>query len=95
MGAVFLNIGIVAVLIVLEAIFVAAEISLVSLRESQVKALADRGARGRRVANLVADPNRFLGAVQLGVTLTAILSSAFGAEKLTERRARILARVSA
>ena len=90
MGAVFLNVGIVAVLILLEAVFVAAEISLVSLRDSQVKGLADRGPRGRRVANLVADPNRFLGAVQLGVTLTAILSSAFGAEKLTEPTQRQL-----
>ena len=92
MGAVLINVGIVAVLIVLEAVFVAAEISLVSLRESQVKALAERGARGRRVAHLVADPNRFLGAVQLGVTLTAILSSAFGAEKLTEPSQRQLER---
>lgn len=92
MGAVLVNVGIVAVLIVLEAIFVAAEISLVSLRDSQVKAMAERGARGRRVAHLVADPNRFLGAVQLGVTLTAILSSAFGAVTLTDSAQRALER---
>lgn len=70
-------------LILLEGVFVAAEIALVSLREGQVKALAEQGRRGQRVARLVATPNRFLAAVQLGVTLTALLSSAFGAVTLS------------
>jgi len=69
---------VVGVLILIEALFVAAEIALVSLRESQVRALGEDGRRGRRVADLVSNPNRFLGAVQIGVTTTAILVSAFG-----------------
>jgi putative hemolysin len=92
MAAVLVNVGIVAVLIVIEAVFVAAEISLVSLRESQVRNLAERGRRGRRVQKLVSEPNRFLGTVQLGVTLTAILSSAFGAVTLTDSFQRTLER---
>jgi putative hemolysin len=62
--------------------FAAAEIALVSLRESQVKALSERGRRGRRLARLVADPNRFLAAVQVGVTLAGFFSAAFGATML-------------
>jgi putative hemolysin len=54
------------------------------LRESQVRALAESGRRGAIVARLVADPNRFLAAVQIGVTSTALLSSAFGAVTLSE-----------
>jgi magnesium and cobalt exporter, CNNM family len=69
---------VLAVLVLVEALFVAAEIALVSLRESQVRGLADANRRGRRVAELVSNPNRFLGAVQIGVTTTAILVSAFG-----------------
>ncbi|HEU5033748.1 MAG TPA: hemolysin family protein [Mycobacteriales bacterium] len=69
---------VVIALVLVEALFVAAEIALVSLRESQVRALADKGGRGQRVAELVSNPNRFLGAVQIGVTTTAILVSAFG-----------------
>lgn len=72
-------VAVVFALILLEGLFVAAEISLVSLREQQVAALAARGRRGARVAHLVADPNRFLAAVQLGVSFTALLSSAYGA----------------
>src|SRR5205823_15005915 len=62
----------------IEALFVAAEMALVTLRESQVRALAERGRRGRRLQRLVQNPNRFLSAVQIGVTLTALGSSAFG-----------------
>jgi putative hemolysin len=69
---------IVLVLVAVEALFVAAEIALVSLRESQVRALAERSKRGARVQDLISNPNRFLGAVQIGVTTTAILVSAFG-----------------
>ena len=85
-----LSVLVVVVLILVEAVFVAAEISLVSLRESQVAALAGTGPRGRRVARLVRDPNRFLAAVQIGVTLTALLSSAFGAITLSSKLAHAL-----
>jgi len=79
-----LYVGIVLVLILIEGVFVAAEIALVSLREGQVRALAETGRRGAAVAKLTSDPNRFLAAVQIGVTSTALLSSAFGAVTLSE-----------
>ena len=37
------------------------------------------------MARLVKDPNRFLATVQIGVTLTALLSSAFGAVTLSDQ----------
>jgi len=87
-----LNIGIVLLLIAIEGIFVAAEIALVSLREGQVRALAEGGRRGAAVARLTSDPNRFLAAVQIGVTSTALLSSAFGAVTLSSEAKRFLVR---
>jgi len=75
---------IVLALIVIEALFVASELALVSLRDSQVRRIAERGRRGAAVAKLVSDPNRFLAVVQIGVTLTALLSSAYGAVTLSE-----------
>jgi putative hemolysin len=84
---IWLNVLIVAVLVLIEAVFVAAEMALVSLREGQVNTLAERSRRGERVKRLVSDPNRFLSAVQIGVTTTALLSSAFGAVTLTESAA--------
>jgi putative hemolysin len=72
----------IAALIVLGAIFVAAEIALVSLRESQIKQIATRGKRGAKVASVASNPNRLLATLQVGVTVTGFLSAALGADRL-------------
>jgi len=77
-----ISIAIVLGLIALGGIFVAAEIALISLRESQVKQISGKGKRGARVAKLASNPNRFLAAVQVGITLCGFLSAALGAEQL-------------
>ena len=77
-----ISIAIVLGLIALGGIFVADEIALISLRESQVKQISGKGKRGARVAKLASNPNRFLAAVQVGITLCGFLSAALGAEQL-------------
>ena len=57
--------------------------SLVSLRDSQISQLAHRGKRGQLVAKLTSNPNLFLSAVQVGVTLSGFLAAAF-ADKLSD-----------
>jgi len=76
------DLGIVALLIALGGLVVAAEIALISLRDSQVKQMASQGKRGAKVAQLASNPNRLLGAVQIGVTFSGFLSAALGAERL-------------
>src|SRR5487761_2061064 len=85
--SVWLDVAVVVALVLVEGLFVAAELALVSLREGQARALAQRSRRGQKVVKLVTNPNRFLAAVQLGVTLTALLSSAFGAVTLSKHAA--------
>ena len=87
MNSVWVNVAVVAALILISGIFAAAEMALVSLRESQVQTLAHRGSRGRAIAKLTANPNRFLSAVQIGVTLAGFLSAAFGGATLSEAMA--------
>ncbi len=82
LGALLTDIGVVAALILLAALFVAAEIALISLRDSQVRQMATRGRRGARVAALSENPNRFLAAAQVGVTVCGFLSAALGAERI-------------
>ncbi|MGK5114198.1 MULTISPECIES: hemolysin family protein [unclassified Geodermatophilus] len=84
MSDVWLNIVMVVVFVLVGGAFAGAEIALVSLRESQVRAMSERGRRGRTVARLLGDPNRFLAAVQVGVTLAGFFSAAFGASTLAE-----------
>jgi len=80
-----LDILIVLVFIVIGGIFNAAEVSMISLRQSQVEHLAaTRGRNGQRLEKLVSDPTQFLAAVQIGVTVATMLSSAFGAATVSE-----------
>jgi putative hemolysin len=81
---VWLNIVMVVVFVLIGGVFSGAEIALVSLRESQVRAMADTGRRGQAVQKLLSDPNQFLAAVQVGVTFAGFFSAAFGASTLSE-----------
>jgi putative hemolysin len=82
LASLFLDLATIAGLIVLASFFVAAEIALISLRDSQVRQIASRGKRGARVAALAEHPNRLLAAVQIGVTVSGFLSAALGADQL-------------
>jgi len=74
--------AIVLLFTIVGGVFAAAETALITLRDSQVKKLAATGRRGRRLEKLMLDPNRFLGAVQVGVTLAGFLSAGYGASKI-------------
>ena len=76
------DILIVLLIVFVGGFFAAAEMALVSLREGQVRAISQRGKRGQRAARLAQDPNRFLSAVQIGVTTATLLSGTFGAATL-------------
>jgi putative hemolysin len=78
----FLNLGLVVVFVLVGGVFAATEIALVSLRGSQLTQLEHRGARGARVAAVARDPNRFLAAVQIGVTVAGFFSAAYGGSTL-------------
>jgi putative hemolysin len=84
MNDTLLNIVLILVFVMIGGVFAAAEMALVSLRDSQIKALSHRGRRGEIVAKVAANPNRFLSAVQIGVTLMGFLSAAFGGATLAD-----------
>src|ERR671926_889626 len=75
----------VAALILLNAFFVAAEYGLVTSRRTRIEELGHEGnRRAKRVLDLVADPPRFIAAMQLGVTLTSLGIGALGEHALTK-----------
>lgn len=84
MNETLLNIVLIFIFVLIGGVFAAAEMALVSLRESQVKSISQRGKRGETVARVAANPNRFLSAVQIGVTLMGFLSAAFGGATLAD-----------
>jgi putative hemolysin len=84
MNETLLNIVLIFIFVLIGGVFAAAEMALVSLRESQLKSISLRGRRGETVARVAANPNRFLSAVQIGVTLMGFLSAAFGGATLAD-----------
>ena len=76
------DIGLVLLFIGVAGLFVAAEIALISLRESQIRQLEGTSKRGDRVVALAKNPNRFLAAAQVGITFLGFLSAALGSERL-------------
>ena len=81
---------IVLIFILIGGFFASAELALVSLREGQVQRLATRGRRGRRLAIVAANPNRFLAAGQVGVTLAGFISAGFGGAEIAPMIAPVL-----
>jgi putative hemolysin len=92
MGDNFVEIGIIVLLVLLNAVFVAAEIALVSIRPSRVEQLVDDGRRGaKRVRKVTADPGRFLAVIQLAITFIGFLASAFAGVSLASALSTTLA----
>ncbi len=80
---------ILAVLTFINAMYAMSEMALVSSSKAKLKAIAedteDGDARAERVLKLMDDPNRFLSAIQVAITLAGFLSSAFASYNLSDR----------
>ena len=71
-------------LIILNGLFVMAEIALVSARKSRLETLADSGDEKARAAlRLAENPELFLSTTQIGITLIAILTGYYSGEKFS------------
>ncbi len=84
MTGLWLELGLVFVLVLVNAAFSGTEMALVSLREGQLQRLEQRSSTGALVARLARDPNRFLATIQVGITLAGFLASAAAAVSLSE-----------
>jgi putative hemolysin len=79
----FLELLGVAALILLNGFFVAGEYGLVTARRTRIRELEQQGnRRARAVLSIVADPPRFIAAMQLGVTGTSLGIGALGEQAL-------------
>jgi putative hemolysin len=78
------EIGLVLLLVLINAAFAGSEVALISLREGQLRRLEREGEQGRLAARLARDPNQFLSTIQIGITLAGFLASAAAAVSLAE-----------
>jgi putative hemolysin len=78
----------ILLLIMINGIFVMAEMAVVSSRKPRLQQAANEGSRGAQTAlDLASNPDRFLSTIQIGITLIGILTGAFGENALTNRLA--------
>jgi len=85
---------IIALLIVLNGFFVAAEFALIRVRRTRIDQLVEEGHRGaRRVRKLVSKPGRFLAVIQIGITFVGFLAAAFAGASIVADLERLLAGV--
>jgi putative hemolysin len=76
---VWLNIVLIILFILLNGLFAAAEIAVVTARKSRVKQLAEEGNKTADILLRFKDePDRFLATIQIAITLASVLASAIG-----------------
>lgn len=72
------------VLIFLNAVFAMAEIAVISISEAKLQKLESEGdKRARRLVKLKSQPAKFLATIQVAITLSGFLGSAFAAENFS------------
>ena len=73
------------VLIALNAIFACAEIAVLSINETKLERMADQGdRRAKRLFRLTREPAKFLATIQVAITLSGFLGSAFAADNFSD-----------
>ncbi len=73
------------ILIVLNAIFASAEIAVISMNDTKLERMADGGdRRAKRLVKLTEQPARFLATIQVAITLSGFLGSAFAADNFSD-----------
>lgn len=73
------------VLIALNAVFASAELAVLSVNEGKIDRLAEQGNRkAKRLRNLTKEPAKFLSTIQIAITLSGFLGSAFAADGFSD-----------
>ncbi len=74
---------IILLLILLNGFFAMSEIALISARKSSLQSDAEKGNQGAKTAlRLAAEPDKFLSAVQIGITLIGILTGIYSGNQI-------------
>lgn len=82
---------ILIILVSLNAFFAASEFALVELNQLKTKRMADEGnQKAKLLHKLISEPSRFLSTIQIGITLTGFLASAFAADHFSDQFANFL-----
>lgn len=72
-------------LVFFNAIFASAEIAIITVNDNKLASMAEKGdVRAARLVKLTSQPARFLATIQVAITLSGFLGSAFAAENFSD-----------
>ena len=81
------------ILIFLNAVFACAEIAVLSVNEAKITKLEENGSRSaKKLRKLTEQPAKFLSTIQVAITLSGFLGSAFAADNFAEDLKYVLRR---
>lgn len=84
-SSIFILLFVQVILIALNAVFASAEIAVLSVNDAKLERMAAQGdKKARRLQRLTAEPARFLSTIQIAITLSGFLGSAFAADGFSE-----------
>lgn len=94
MSAIWDEMIVIAILLVLNGVFAMSEIAMVSARKARLQHLANDGdPRARTALELANAPGSFLSTIQIGITLIGILAGAYGGATIAGQLSLFLAEV--
>ena len=83
------------ILIALNAVFACAEIAVISINDIKLQQLEAQGdKRAGRLLNLTSQPAKFLATIQVAITLSGFLGSAFAADNFSDLLVKLLLRLN-
>lgn len=86
MDSVWLMLLLQVVLIALNAVFASAEIAIISMNDNKLAKMAQEGnKKAIKLAKLTSKPARFLATIQVAITLSGFLGSAFAADNFSDK----------
>lgn len=86
----------ICMLVAINGVFAMSKLAVVTARKSRLQAMVEAGdAKAKAALELAQSPNRFLSAVQIGITLIGIFAGAFGGRTLADRLAAYFALIPA
>lgn len=78
------------ILILLNAIFACAEIAVISMNDNKLNQMAGQGdKRAIKLSRLTSEPAKFLATIQVAITLSGFLGSAFAADNFSDSLVKV------
>ena len=96
MGNVWINLLVIALLLIINGILAMSETALLSVRKARLQHRINEGdLRAQTALQLIENPNRFLSTIQIGITLIDVLVGAIGGATVATFLGELVAKVPA